>query len=67
MGLLTSDLKYDQMRTVFMTEGSVDSERLDRDLAAAAEELRGRLREDGSRTTRSRSGLAGLPLRRSGL
>ena len=47
MGLLTSDLKYDQMRTVFMTEGSVDSERLDRDLAAAAEELRGRLREDG--------------------
>ena len=47
MGLLTSDLKYDQMRTVFMTEGSVDSERLDRDLAAAAGELRGRLREDG--------------------
>ena len=47
MGLLTSDLKYDQMRTVFMTEGAIDSERLDRDLAAAAEELRGRLREDG--------------------
>lgn len=47
MGLLTSDLKYDQMRTVFMTEGSIDNERLDRDLAAAAAELRGRLREDG--------------------
>jgi len=47
MGLLTSDLKYDQMRTVFMTEGSIDDERLDRDLAAAAEELRERLREDG--------------------
>jgi N-methylhydantoinase A len=47
MGLLTSDVKYDQMRTVFMTEGSIDGERLDRDLAAAAEELRGRLAEDG--------------------
>jgi N-methylhydantoinase A/oxoprolinase/acetone carboxylase beta subunit len=47
MGLLTSDLKYDQMRTVFMTEGTVDDERLDHDLVAAAEELRGRLREDG--------------------
>jgi N-methylhydantoinase A len=47
MGLLTSDLKYDQMRTVFMTEGAIDTPRLDRDLAAAAEELRERLREDG--------------------
>jgi N-methylhydantoinase A/oxoprolinase/acetone carboxylase beta subunit len=47
MGLLTSDLKYDQMRTVFMTEGSIDNERLDRDLAAAAKELRERLQEDG--------------------
>jgi N-methylhydantoinase A len=47
MGLLTSDLKYDQMRTVFMTEGAIDGERLDRDLTAAAEELRSRLREDG--------------------
>ena len=44
----TSDLKYDQMRTVFMTEGAIDDERLDHDLAElAAEELRGRLREDG--------------------
>jgi N-methylhydantoinase A/oxoprolinase/acetone carboxylase beta subunit len=47
MGLLTSDLKYDQMRTVFMTEGSIDGARLDGDLAAAAAELRGRLRDDG--------------------
>jgi N-methylhydantoinase A len=47
MGLLTSDLKYDQMRTVFMTEGSIDAERLDRELAAAADEMRARLREDG--------------------
>ena len=47
MGLLTSDLKYDQMRTVFMTEGAIDAERLDRELAAAAAELRTRLREDG--------------------
>src|SRR5436190_1299611 len=34
MGLLTSDLKYDHMRTVFMTEGAIDGERLDRELAA---------------------------------
>jgi N-methylhydantoinase A len=47
MGLLTSDLKYDQMRTVFMTEGAIDAERLDRELAVAAAELRTRLREDG--------------------
>ena len=47
MGLLTSDLKYDQMRTVFMTEGAIDEARLDDELAAAAEELRTRLREDG--------------------
>jgi N-methylhydantoinase A/oxoprolinase/acetone carboxylase beta subunit len=47
MGLLASDLKYDQMRTVFMTEGAIDAERLDRDLATAADELRARLRGDG--------------------
>ncbi|HKP18634.1 MAG TPA: hydantoinase/oxoprolinase family protein [Gaiellaceae bacterium] len=47
MGLLTSDLKYDQMRTVFMTEGAVDAERLDRELVAATDELHARLREDG--------------------
>jgi len=47
MGLLASDLKYDQMRTVFMTEGAVDGERLDRELAEAATELHTLLREDG--------------------
>jgi N-methylhydantoinase A/oxoprolinase/acetone carboxylase beta subunit len=47
MGLLTSDLKYDQMRTVFMTEGAIDTERLDGQLASAADELRERLRTDG--------------------
>ena len=47
MGLLTSDLKYDHMRTVFMTEGAIDGERLDRELAEAAAELRAQLREDG--------------------
>ena len=47
MGLLTSDLKYDQMRTVFMTEGAIDADRLDRDLAAAAAELRAQLHDDG--------------------
>ena len=47
MGLLTSDLKYDQMRTVFMTKGAIDAKRLDREVAVAAAELRARLREDG--------------------
>jgi len=47
MGLLTSDLKYDQMRTVFMIEGAIDADRLNDELAATADELRTRLHEDG--------------------
>jgi N-methylhydantoinase A len=47
MGLLTSDLKVDQMRTVFMTEGAIDAARLEAEIAAAAAEVRARLREDG--------------------
>jgi N-methylhydantoinase A len=47
MGLLTSDLKYDQMRTVFMIEGAIDADRLNDELAATADELRARLHEDG--------------------
>jgi N-methylhydantoinase A/oxoprolinase/acetone carboxylase beta subunit len=47
MGLLTSDLKYDQMRTVFMTEEAIDSARLDREIGVATDELRARLQEDG--------------------
>jgi N-methylhydantoinase A/oxoprolinase/acetone carboxylase beta subunit len=47
MGLLTSDLKYDHMRTVFMTEGAIDGERLDRELAEASADLRAQLRDDG--------------------
>jgi N-methylhydantoinase A len=46
-GLLTSDLKYDQMRTVFQMQGSVDAERLNSELDGLEEELRGRLRRDG--------------------
>jgi N-methylhydantoinase A/oxoprolinase/acetone carboxylase beta subunit len=46
-GLLTSDLKYDQMRTVFMVEDAIDAERLNRELAGLEEELRDRLRADG--------------------
>ena len=34
-GLLTSDLKYDQMRTVFQLQGSVDVDRLNRELRRA--------------------------------
>jgi N-methylhydantoinase A/oxoprolinase/acetone carboxylase beta subunit len=46
-GLLTSDLKYDQMRTVFQLQGSVDADRLNRDLDELEAELRERLRQDG--------------------
>jgi N-methylhydantoinase A len=46
-GLLTSDLKYDQMRTVFQLQGSVDADRLNRELDALESELRGWLERDG--------------------
>ena len=46
-GLLTSDLKYDQMRTVFQMQGSIDAERLNRELDELAGVLRGWLRRDG--------------------
>jgi N-methylhydantoinase A/oxoprolinase/acetone carboxylase beta subunit len=46
-GLLTSDLKYDQMRTVFQMQGSVDVERLNRELDELETELRGWLERDG--------------------
>jgi N-methylhydantoinase A/oxoprolinase/acetone carboxylase beta subunit len=45
-GLLTSDLKYDQMRTVFQLQGSVDADRLNRELDGLEAELRGRLERD---------------------
>ena len=47
MGLLTSDLKYDQMRTAFMFEGAFDPTRLDGDLADMEAELRTSLSADG--------------------
>src|SRR6185369_1102592 len=46
-GLLTSDLKYDQMRTVFQLQGSIDAEHLNRELDELADQLRGWLRRDG--------------------
>ena len=46
-GLLTSDLKYDQMRTVFQLQGSIDVGRLNRELDELERELRGWLRRDG--------------------
>ena len=59
MGLLTSDLRYDQMRTVFMLEGAIDAERLDRELGAggrraarAAARGRRRRRRDRDRAPR---------------
>src|SRR4029078_10701710 len=46
-GLLTSDLKYDQTRTVFQLQGSIDGDRLNRELDALEQELRGWLARDG--------------------
>ena len=46
MGLLTSDLKYDQMRTAFMVEGAIDEERLHRELAEMEADLRATLAAD---------------------
>jgi N-methylhydantoinase A len=46
-GLLTSDLKYDQMRTVFQLQGDVDAERLNRELDELGAQLRGMLERDG--------------------
>ena len=46
-GLLTSDLKYDQMRTVFMVEGAVDAARVNRELEDIERLLRSWLHEDG--------------------
>jgi N-methylhydantoinase A len=48
-GLLASDLKYDQMRTVFQLQGSVDVERLNRELDELEADLRGWLERDGVR------------------
>jgi N-methylhydantoinase A/oxoprolinase/acetone carboxylase beta subunit len=45
-GLLTSDLKYDQMRTVFQVQGSVESGRLNRELDDLERIVRGWLRKD---------------------
>jgi N-methylhydantoinase A/oxoprolinase/acetone carboxylase beta subunit len=46
-GLLTSDLKYDQMRTVFQLQGAIDAGRLNRELDELEAELRGELARDG--------------------
>ena len=46
-GLLTSDLRYDSMRTVFMAESALDAPALDAQLDALADELTARLAADG--------------------
>lgn len=46
-GLLTSDLKYDQMRTVFQLQGAIDGDRLNRELDELERELRSWLVRDG--------------------
>jgi N-methylhydantoinase A/oxoprolinase/acetone carboxylase beta subunit len=47
-GLLTSDLRYDLMRTVFMVQGQVDAEAISTQFDALAEQLIERLVRDGA-------------------
>jgi N-methylhydantoinase A len=47
-GLLTSDLRYDLMRTLFMTEGAIDGDLIDARFAELTEALAARLARDGA-------------------
>jgi N-methylhydantoinase A len=47
VGLLTTDLKYDAIKTEFMTSGSIDGERLNADFAAMQAQLAAQYRADG--------------------
>ncbi|MFW6185010.1 MAG: hydantoinase/oxoprolinase family protein, partial [Chloroflexota bacterium] len=47
MGLLTTDLRYDEIRNQFMLNTNMDLARLNADLQALEEEVRAQLREDG--------------------
>lgn len=47
MGLLTTDLRYDQMRTVFMLNSAFDFDRVNADFVEQTGELRQRLEDDG--------------------
>jgi N-methylhydantoinase A len=47
VGLLTTDLKYDAVRTEFQAGDAIDLDRLNRDLAAMQGELAGQLAADG--------------------
>ncbi|HSM57173.1 MAG TPA: hydantoinase/oxoprolinase family protein [Candidatus Sulfomarinibacteraceae bacterium] len=47
MGLLTTDLRYDEIRNQFMLNTDMDLARLNTELQALEEEVRAQLREDG--------------------
>lgn len=47
MGLLTTDLRYDLMKTVFMIDSAVDYDRVTADFTDQATELRQQLLDDG--------------------
>jgi N-methylhydantoinase A len=46
-GLLTTDLKYDQIKTEFQVKGDIDIERLNRDFARLSEDLLAQYADDG--------------------
>src|SRR5437764_641622 len=47
MGLLTTDLKYDTIRTEFMVSAAVDEDKLNQDVAALEDTVRRQLLSDG--------------------
>jgi N-methylhydantoinase A/oxoprolinase/acetone carboxylase beta subunit len=51
VGLLTTDLKYDAIKTAFMTSGSVDYARLNTDFEAMQTQLAAQFKSDGIATT----------------
>lgn len=47
-GLLTSDLRYDHMRTVFMVQGAIDADLINAQLEELSAQLVARLKRDGA-------------------
>src|SRR5258708_33417861 len=52
MGLLTTDLKYDTIRTEFMIHNAIDLEKLNRDFSELEDQVRAQLRTDGIKDSR---------------
>ena len=68
VGLLTTELRYDAVRTQFQVSGALDLERLNGDLATVEAGIAEQFRDDGvDRSEVEFERMGDLPLRRSGL